>query len=139
MSIWLERLAIVIASLILSIGLIAVLSGFFAGRDQAGVSGTGSVAGQQFKDLGHAQLRPGEPRPAYNSNPPTSGAHIPVPVTADPRDLSDDQLLQGRRQRRDRAGVDAVASCAVGERSGAAAVRAANTGTRRTRPLTSTA
>ena len=34
----LERVAIVVASLALSFGLIALLSGFFAGRDQAGVA-----------------------------------------------------------------------------------------------------
>ncbi|MBV9311035.1 MAG: DUF3105 domain-containing protein [Solirubrobacterales bacterium] len=94
MSVWLERAAIVIASLILSIGLIALLSGFFAGRDQAGVSGTGNVPGQQFQDLGHAQLHPGQQRPAYNSNPPTSGAHIPAPITSDESQLSNDQILQ---------------------------------------------
>ncbi len=83
-----------IASLILSAGLIALLSGFFAGRDQAGVSGAGNIPGQQFPDLGHAHLRLGQPRPAYNSNPPTSGAHFPVPITADQSQLSNDQLLE---------------------------------------------
>jgi hypothetical protein len=33
-------------------------------------------------------------RPVYDSDPPTSGAHIPVPVTRDESQLSDDQLLQ---------------------------------------------
>jgi hypothetical protein len=92
----LERVAIVVASLALSIGLIAVLSGFFAGRDQAGVS-AGSVSrtiGQTFPDLGHAHLRPGQPHPAYNSDPPTSGAHIPEPVLLDHNVLNDDQLLE---------------------------------------------
>jgi Protein of unknown function (DUF3105) len=93
-SIWLERAAILIASLILSVGLIALLSGFFAGRDQAGVSGTGNVPGQQYRDLGHAHLRPGDPRPAYDSNPPTSGAHFPTPITADEARLTNDQILQ---------------------------------------------
>jgi hypothetical protein len=89
----LERFAIVVASLVLSIGLIALLSGFFAGRDQAGVSGSVSSAiGQRFPDLGHAHLRPGQPHPAYNSDPPTSGAHIPEPVLLDRNVLSDDQL-----------------------------------------------
>jgi hypothetical protein len=60
----LERLAIGVASLLLSIGLIAVLSGFFAGRDEAGVSGGSTTTiGQVFPDLGHAHLRPGQPRP----------------------------------------------------------------------------
>jgi len=90
----LERVAIVVASLVLSIGLIAVLSGFFAGRDQAGVSGVLGGPGQSFRDLGHAHLRPGERRPVYDSNPPTSGAHLPEPVTRDGARLNDDQLLQ---------------------------------------------
>jgi Protein of unknown function (DUF3105) len=90
---WLERLAILLASLALSIGLIILLSGFFAGRDQAGVSGAGTGPGQAFVDLGHAALRPGQPRPAYDSNPPTSGAHLTRAVTRSGAPLSDDQLL----------------------------------------------
>jgi hypothetical protein len=93
-SIWLERTAILIASLILSIGLVALLSGFFAGRDQAGVSGTGGVPGQHLQDLGHAHLRAGDPRPPYDSYPPTSGAHLPTPITADEAQLNNDQILQ---------------------------------------------
>jgi hypothetical protein len=90
----LERIAIVVASLVLSIGLIAVLSGFFAGRDQAGVSGTAIRVGQVFRDLGDVHLSPGQLRPAYNSNPPTSGPHIPEPVLRDGQRLNDNQLLQ---------------------------------------------
>ena len=45
---------------------------------------------------------PVSPGPAYDSNPPTSGAHVPVPVTRDQAQLTDDQLLQalqvGRRR-----------------------------------------
>lgn len=89
----LERLAIVLASLALSIGLIVLLSGFFAGRDQAGVAGAASGPGQAFTDLGHAVLRPGQPRPAYSSDPPTSGPHVPAAVTREDVVLSDDQLL----------------------------------------------
>jgi Protein of unknown function (DUF3105) len=90
----LERILIIVASVILSIGLIALLSGFFAGRDQAGVSGPSGSVGAQFRDLGRAHLRPNEPRPRYNSNPPTSGAHIPEPVLLDNSRLNDDQLLE---------------------------------------------
>jgi hypothetical protein len=90
----LERIAIIVASLLLSIGLIAVLSGFFAGRDQPGVSVGSNGPGAQFKDLGHAHLGRGEPRPLYDSIPPTSGAHIPEPVTRQNQQLNDDQLLQ---------------------------------------------
>lgn len=89
----LERVAIVVASLVLSIGLIILLSGYFAGRDQAGVSGGSSGPGQAFNDLGHRALAPGQPRPRYNSDPPTSGAHVPAPVTHDATPLTDDQLL----------------------------------------------
>ena len=35
----LERVAIIVASLVLSVGLIGLLSGFFAGTDPAGMSG----------------------------------------------------------------------------------------------------
>jgi hypothetical protein len=95
---WLERVAIAVASLALSVGLIAVLSGFFAGRDQAGVSTTSStpskVPGVAYRDLGHAHLRPGQARPAYDSSPPTSGAHHPAAVRRDGVALTDDQLLQ---------------------------------------------
>jgi hypothetical protein len=83
-----------LASLALSIGLIVLLSGFFANRDQAGVSGSGTGPGQAFADLGHAMLRPGQPRPAYDSDPPTSGAHVAQAVTRDGAALTDDQLLQ---------------------------------------------
>ncbi len=37
---------------------------------------------------------PGRPRPRYDSNPPTSGAHVPEPVRHDEARLSDDQILQ---------------------------------------------
>jgi hypothetical protein len=90
----LERLAIAVASLALSVGLIAVLSGFFAGRDQAGISGSAPALSQQFRDLGHAHLLPGEPHPPYDSDPPTSGPHVPVPVTRSGIRLTDNQLLQ---------------------------------------------
>ena len=90
----LELTAIGVASLALSVGMIAVLSGFFAGRDQANVSGLTSAPGQTFRDQGHAQLQPTELRPAYDSDPPTSGPHAPEPVLRDGTQLSDDQLLE---------------------------------------------
>jgi hypothetical protein len=90
----LERLAIGLASLALSVGLIALLSGYFAGRDQAGVSGQQTAPGVAYRDLGHRHLRPGQPRPAYDSNPPTSGAHYPESVHRDHVALNDDQVLQ---------------------------------------------
>ena len=89
-----ERIAILVASLVLSIGLILLLSGYFAGRDQAAVSGGTGGPGQAFSDQGHTALSPGQPLPSYDSNPPTSGAHVPEPVTRDGATLNDDQLLQ---------------------------------------------
>ena len=89
-----EWTAIVVASLVLSIGLILLLSGYFAGRDQAAVSGGTNGPGQAFSDQGHAALSPGQPGPTYNSSPPTSGAHVPEPVVRDGATLNDDQLLQ---------------------------------------------
>jgi hypothetical protein len=89
-----ERVAILLASLALSIGLIGLLSGFFAGRDPAGVSGGAPTVGLKFRDLGHAHLQPGELRPPYDSDPPTSGAHIPEAVLHAVGTLNNDQLLQ---------------------------------------------
>ncbi len=88
-----EWTAIGVASLVLTVGLIILLSGYFAGRDQPGVSGA-TGPGQTFSDLGHAALAPGQAGPSYNSNPPTSGAHVPEPVVHDGATLNDGQLLQ---------------------------------------------
>ncbi len=90
----LERFAILVASLLLSIGLIGLLSGYFAGRDPAGISGNGATVGLKFRDLGHAHLSPGELRPAYDSDPPTSGAHVPEAVRGEAQALNNNQLLQ---------------------------------------------
>jgi hypothetical protein len=90
----LERLAIALASLALSVGLIALLSGFFAGQDSAGINGGATVPGVRYPDQGHAHLTLGQLRPVYASDPPTSGAHVPIAVTRDAAPLTDDQLLE---------------------------------------------
>jgi uncharacterized protein DUF3105 len=90
----LERGAIALASLALSVLLIALLSGFFAGRDAGTVAGSSAITGERFRDLGDTLLRPGELPPRYDSAPPTSGAHLPEPVTQDEVRLNDDQLLE---------------------------------------------
>jgi hypothetical protein len=90
----LERVAIGVVSLALSVGLIALLSGYFAGQDPANISGGSVDVGLKFRDLGHRHLAPGELRPSYDSNPPTSGAHIPQPLTSANGSLNDNQLLQ---------------------------------------------
>ncbi len=82
-------------SLAIAVGVIAALSGgLLAGRDDPGISDAPAGPGTAFRDQGDTYLRPGQPRPAYDSTPPTSGAHVPVPVTRDESELSDDQLLQ---------------------------------------------
>jgi Protein of unknown function (DUF3105) len=91
----LERTMIVIVSLAVSIGVIALLSGgLLAGRDDPGVSAGQAGPGTAFRDQGDEHLRAGELRPVYNSEPPTSGPHIPTAITHDGAALSDDQLLQ---------------------------------------------
>jgi hypothetical protein len=89
----LERVAVILASLALSFGLIALLSGFFQSRDAGQLSGRAAGPGRQFHDLGDAILARGQLRPAYDSSPPTSGAHFLEPVTHDRAPLNDDQLL----------------------------------------------
>lgn len=95
----LERLAILVASLAVAFGLIALLSGFFQSRDTASLSPSGSTAlGEQFKSMGNTALAPGTLHPAYNSDPPTSGPHVPEPVTTNEVQLNDDQLLTALAQ-----------------------------------------
>ncbi len=93
---WLERALIVIASLAVSVGIIALLSGGLAGgRDHPGISvGGGAIPGHAYPDQGDRHLTAGEPRPHYDSDPPTSGAHRPAAVTRNGAAISDDQLLQ---------------------------------------------
>jgi hypothetical protein len=89
----LERLAVILASLALSFGLIAVLSGFFQSRDASQLAGGGPGPGRQFRDMGNTILTAGRLRPPYDSSPPTSGPHLLEPVTRDWAPLNDDQLL----------------------------------------------
>lgn len=91
----LERVAIAVAALALSVGLIAILSGYFQSHDQAGLSGASPGPGQAFADQGDAVLPAGRPAPAYDSQPPTSGPHHAAPLPgADGQRLTTDQLLQ---------------------------------------------
>jgi len=90
-----ERLLIVVAAFAVAIAVIALLSGgLLAGHDTPGVSGAASGPGVAFPDQGNAQLKPGQKRPDYDSEPPTSGAHLPSATTANGAQLTDDQLLQ---------------------------------------------
>jgi hypothetical protein len=89
----LEWVAIIVVSLLIAAGAIALLSGYFAGQDTPGVTGSSSGPGIALRDMGNAHLRPGQPVPRYNSNPPTSGPHVPVPVRRNATTLSNNQLL----------------------------------------------
>ena len=90
-----ERVLVVVASLAVAIGVIALLSGgLLAGRDSPGVSGGDSGPGVRFPDQGNATLKPGQARPRYDSEPPTSGAHLPEATDRNGAELTDDQLLQ---------------------------------------------
>jgi hypothetical protein len=90
----LRRAGLFAVALLIAFGAVVALVAFFTGRDTSGVSSTPSGSGQAFGDQGARHLKPGQRPPApYNSTPPTSGAHVPSPVTRDATALSDDQLL----------------------------------------------
>ena len=89
----LEWAAIGVVSLLIAAGAIAILSGYFAGQDTAGVTGSSSGPGIAVRDMGNAHLRPGQPVPHYATNPPTSGPHVPVAVRRNRAALSNNQLL----------------------------------------------
>jgi hypothetical protein len=90
-----ERVLIVVASFAVAIGVIALLSGgLLAGHDSPGVSGAERGPGVAFPDQGDAQLKPGRARPSYDSEPPTSGPHLPAAITTNGAQLTDDELLQ---------------------------------------------
>lgn len=94
MSRLIERLAIVAVSLAIAVAIIALLSGgLLAGHDTPGVSGTDAGPGTAFRDQGDARLAQGRPRPVYDSDPPTSGPHVPTGIAADRARLSDNQIL----------------------------------------------
>jgi hypothetical protein len=90
-----ERLLIVVAAFAVAIGVISLLSGgLLAGHDSPGVSGAASGPGVAFPDQGNAQLKPAQAHPGYDSEPPTSGPHLPAATTTNRAQLTDDQLLQ---------------------------------------------
>ena len=94
MSRLIERVLIVAASVAVAVAVIALLSGgLLAGRDNPGVAGVDGGPGVAIRNQGDAHLRPGELEPVYDSDPPTSGPHVPTPVVRDGTRLTDDQLL----------------------------------------------
>lgn len=94
---WLERGAIVIASLAVAVGVIALLSGGLAGgRDDPGLSQSAgaSAPGTAYRDQGDRLLKAGSARPVYDSDPPTSGPHTRAAIHRNAAPINDDQLLQ---------------------------------------------
>jgi hypothetical protein len=89
----LEVAAIVGCALALSVGVILLLSGYFTRRDPALVVGNAIRIGQSFADQGDGRLALGMAVPHYDSDPPTSGAHVPAVLTREFVPLSDNQLL----------------------------------------------
>jgi hypothetical protein len=86
----LERAAVVIAALVLAAAVILLVSGAVIGPDNGSVAGGPAGPGQVFADQGDGPPQAGF---RYDSSPPTSGPHAVVPVRAERRALSDDQLL----------------------------------------------
>jgi len=90
---WLERGAVALASLALSILLIVLASGYFTAHDRATIAPQPSQLGRAFTDQGDVLLAAGAPAPRYDSNPPTSGPHRFAPIRRDRARLTDNQLL----------------------------------------------
>ncbi len=91
---WLERLAILVVSLVIAVAIIAFLSGgLLIGHDSPGLYGSGGQLGVQFRDLGDGALAPGAAPPRYDSSPPTSGPHRIAAIRREETGLDDDQLL----------------------------------------------
>ena len=88
----LRRAGALVLALVVAAGGIVGLIAFFATRDTSTFQEVRGP-GRELPDQGAARLAPGAPRPRYNSDPPTSGPHVPVPVSRDDVSLSDDQIL----------------------------------------------
>ena len=88
----LRRAGALVLALVVAAGGIVGLIAFFATRDTSTFKEVRGP-GRELPDQGAARLAPGAPRPRYNSDPPTSGPHVPVPVARDDVALTDDQVL----------------------------------------------
>lgn len=96
----LRKLGAVLLTAAIALGGVVLLLLFFQGRDHSQIrDGSGEAVsgpGQVLPDQGHEHLARGErpPKP-YASDPPASGAHVPVAIRsdADGTVLSDDQIL----------------------------------------------
>jgi Protein of unknown function (DUF3105) len=85
----------VLAGVILSLAALAGVLFVAAGRDKPDIKSANAGPGRVFPDQGKRHLALGEePKVRFNSNPPTSGPHIPDPVLRDGVRLTRDQVLQ---------------------------------------------
>ncbi len=90
----LPRIGSFLISLIIAMAGVIGLLLFFNAHDRSTFDQSVGP-GQVFADQGTRHIRPGQaPGIAYDSNPPTSGPHVPVAVRHDQTTLSTDQLLQ---------------------------------------------
>ena len=87
-----RALAIAAALVVLAAALVALVA-VLSGRDDAGVPAAAQGPGTLEPDHGARHLPPNEHAHLPPGALPTSGPHHPVPIRADRRPLSDDQIL----------------------------------------------
>jgi hypothetical protein len=86
---------LVIGAVVLVLAVLAGVLILAVGRDDPAVGGGDTGPGRQYPDQGKNHLALGEqPKVKFNSNPATSGPHLPDPVLRDGVQLTQDQVLQ---------------------------------------------
>jgi hypothetical protein len=93
----LNRMAGIAATVVVALAGASAILLVLEGRDSSQVqhaAGATAGPGRLLPDQGDAHLRPGAARPRYVSDPPASGAHVPVAIRRDGAALSNDQLLE---------------------------------------------
>jgi hypothetical protein len=90
-----RRFWLVVLGIVLCAGVLAGVLFFAADRDAADLGSADRGPGTLYPDQGKDHLALGEePKVKFNSDPPTSGPHIPDPVLRDGVRLTRDQVLQ---------------------------------------------
>jgi len=90
-----RRFWLVVLGVILCAGVLAGVLFFAADRDAPDLGSADRGPGTLYPDQGKDHLALGEePKIKFNSDPPTSGPHIPDPVLRDGVRLTRDQVLQ---------------------------------------------
>jgi hypothetical protein len=86
---------LVVGAVVLVLGVLAGVLFLAVGRDDPAVGGRDQGPGVLYPDQGTKHLALGDvPKVTFNSDPPTSGPHIPDPVLRDGVRLTQDQELQ---------------------------------------------